>query len=302
MTPTVVARLDDISRDEWLKLRMGGIGGSDAAAVCGLDPWSSPFAVYQSKISPAPDEDNPAMMWGRKLEGAIADHFAECHPELSVGDYREMYAHPERTWQLATPDRILHDGDDEPGILEVKTTGWRRAEEWAGGRVPDGAALQTNHYLAVMGFRWAWVAVLIDGRDYREVRIDRDDALVDRLCRIEEKFWTGHVLAQVPPPVDGHRSTTDALAALYAEATPDEVELPLDAVMALDDLNEVKAQIKALSDRKAEAENRIKAALGEHEVGTVEGATAVTWRHVDEVEVPATVRKAHRRLNVKRAT
>jgi putative phage-type endonuclease len=297
VTPTVIARLDEITREEWLKLRTGGIGGSDAAAVCGLDPWSSPFAVYQSKVAPTVDEDNDAMMWGRKLEGVVADHFAEEHPELSVGDYREMYAHPDRPWQMATPDRVVHLGDD-PGILEVKTTSWRHADQWADGKVPDRAAIQTHHYLEVMGFEWAWVVVLIDGRTYLERRLERDPDLAERLTRIEASFWTDHVETQTPPPIDGSRSTADALAALYDSPAADEVELDLDAVMALDELVGVKEQIKALNDQKTACENRIKAALGDHEIGTVEGAVAATWKRIDECEVPATVRKAYRRLHV----
>lgn len=299
--PVVVARLDEISRDQWLRLRTYGLGGSDAAAVCGLDPWSSPFAVYQSKIHPSPDEDNPAMEWGRKLEPLVAEHFAEQHRDLGVGDYREMYAHPGRPWQLATPDRVLHDDTDEPGILEIKTTSWRRADEWADGNVPDAAALQTHHYLAVTGFRWAWIAVLIDGRDYLERRVERDDLLIERLTRMEAEFWHNHVVPQNPPPVDCHFSTADALAALYDQAVAEAVELDVDAVMALDELAEVKAEEKVLRERKTGCENRIKAALGNCETGTVGGEVAVTWKQIPESVVPATTRKAYRRLTPKKA-
>lgn len=300
MTPTVVARLDDITRDEWLRLRRNGIGGSDAAAVCGLDPWSSPFAVYQSKVSDAPDVDNDAMAWGRRLEHVVADHFAGLHPEIGVTDAREMYAHPDRPWQQATPDRILEHPTDGFGLLEVKTTSWRRADEWAGGKIPDGAALQTHHYLAVMGFDWAWVVVLVDGRTYHEVRVERDPDLIARLTAIEERFWVDHVAAGNPPPVDGHPSTTAAIAALYTAPVLDAVELDLDIVLALDEINDLKAQEKALRDRRVERENRVKAALGDAEAGTVDGEVAVTWTLVPEAEVPATTRKAHRRLTVKK--
>lgn len=35
-----------MSRQEWLKLRKTGIGGSDAGAVCGVNPYASPIHVY----------------------------------------------------------------------------------------------------------------------------------------------------------------------------------------------------------------------------------------------------------------
>lgn len=298
--PTVVCRVAEVGRDGWLEARTHGLGGSDAAAVCGIDPWSSPFAVYQSKVHPASDFDNPAMMWGRKLEGVIAEHFAELHPDIAVTDTGEMYAHPERPWQLATPDRVL-EGPDGMGILEIKTTNWRQADHWAGGAIPDAAALQTHHYLEVMGFDWAWVAVLIDGRDYHETFVRADRTLADRLTSVEEAFWHDRVLAQDPPPVDAHPSTADALAALYDTVERDEVELPLEAVLALDELATVKDEEKAIKSRRTLLENTIKAAVGDAEAGTVDGITAVTWKLVPEAEVAATTRKAYRRLSIKKA-
>lgn len=34
---------------EWLQLRKTGIGGSDAGAVCGVNPYSSPMKVFHDK-------------------------------------------------------------------------------------------------------------------------------------------------------------------------------------------------------------------------------------------------------------
>ena len=33
-----IAKTDEMSRDEWLKYRKLGIGGSDAGAICGVNP------------------------------------------------------------------------------------------------------------------------------------------------------------------------------------------------------------------------------------------------------------------------
>ena len=45
----VMASTNGIERGEWLKLRQNGIGGSDAAAILGLNPYKSPLAVYADK-------------------------------------------------------------------------------------------------------------------------------------------------------------------------------------------------------------------------------------------------------------
>ena len=33
-----IANLTELTREDWLKMRTKGIGGSDAAAACGLNP------------------------------------------------------------------------------------------------------------------------------------------------------------------------------------------------------------------------------------------------------------------------
>ncbi len=41
----------DLDKKEWLQYRKKGIGGSDAGAVCGLNPYRTAMQVYQDKIS-----------------------------------------------------------------------------------------------------------------------------------------------------------------------------------------------------------------------------------------------------------
>ena len=60
-----------MERKEWLRKRKEGIGGSDAGAICGLNPYVSPLGVYQDKTSSEiPEYDNEAMRQdgGRCLE------------------------------------------------------------------------------------------------------------------------------------------------------------------------------------------------------------------------------------------
>ena len=50
------------SRKAWLRLRKTGIGGSDAGAVCGLNPYASQMSVYRDKVSDqVMIEDNESM-------------------------------------------------------------------------------------------------------------------------------------------------------------------------------------------------------------------------------------------------
>ena len=41
----------NLDKKEWLRYRKLGIGGSDAGAICGLNPYRTAIQVYQDKIS-----------------------------------------------------------------------------------------------------------------------------------------------------------------------------------------------------------------------------------------------------------
>lgn len=58
-----------LPKEEWLKYRKRGITGTDAGAICGLNPYSSAFQVYHDKISDSTEQnDNEAMRQGRDFE------------------------------------------------------------------------------------------------------------------------------------------------------------------------------------------------------------------------------------------
>ena len=51
-----------LEKKEWLKYRKTGITGTDAGAICGLNPYVSAFQVYQDKITDEIEEkDNEAV-------------------------------------------------------------------------------------------------------------------------------------------------------------------------------------------------------------------------------------------------
>lgn len=73
-----LAKTKDLDYETWLKYRKLGIGGSDAGAICGLNPYVSPIAVYIDKtIDEIPMKDNESMRQGRDLEQYVADRFTE---------------------------------------------------------------------------------------------------------------------------------------------------------------------------------------------------------------------------------
>ena len=72
-----IAKINELSREDWLTLRKKGIGGSDAAAVCGLNRWRGPLDVFLDKTSESIDNtDSEAMYWGRVMEPVLREEFS----------------------------------------------------------------------------------------------------------------------------------------------------------------------------------------------------------------------------------
>lgn len=68
----------NISREEWLKLRKTGIGGSDAGSICGMNPYSNAMKAYRDKIcDTVKEQDNKAIRQGRDLEEYAVQRFME---------------------------------------------------------------------------------------------------------------------------------------------------------------------------------------------------------------------------------
>ena len=151
----------DMCREEWLRLRKTGLGGSDAGAVCGLNPYSSPMKVYRDKTCEGIEEqDNEAMRQGRDLEEYVAQRFTEA-TGLKVRRSNYMYRSKEYPFMIADVDRMVV-GEDAG--LECKTVSAYNADKWEGGDIPLHYVLQCYHYMAVTGKRVWYIAAVILGR------------------------------------------------------------------------------------------------------------------------------------------
>lgn len=80
--------IGNLDRKEWLKLRKTGIGGSDAGAICGLNPYSSQMSVYRDETCETEDEqeDNESIRQGHDFEEYVAQRFTE---ETGYGNRRQ---------------------------------------------------------------------------------------------------------------------------------------------------------------------------------------------------------------------
>jgi putative phage-type endonuclease len=213
MNASILTLTNELNRGEWLAARKKGIGGSDVAAIAGLNKWKSPVAVYLEKIGQATEEKetSEAAYWGNVHEETVAREFAK-RTGYKVRRRNVILQHPVYPWMLANVDRLIVG---EKTGLECKTASEYVKSEWEGEEIPTAYLLQCQHYMAVTGYKAWWIAVLIGGNKYVYKKIVRDDEIIQNLIKIEKDFWMNRVKAKVSPMFDGSDASTDLLKALY---------------------------------------------------------------------------------------
>ena len=206
-----------LDRGQWLEVRKGGIGSSDAAAAVGLSPYTSPLELWTQKTGRAAantdvadDLDSP-MYWGTLLEPYVAASYMR-KTGRKVRKVNAVLQHPTFPFMLANIDREIV-GSPDVQILECKTAGEFGSRLWRDG-VPEHVQLQVQHQLAVTGKAAADVAVLLCGQQLEIHRIERDEDVIARVIVLEARFWEC-VESDTPPPADGSASADRALRQLY---------------------------------------------------------------------------------------
>ncbi len=247
------------SREEWLSLRKNYIGGSDAGAVLGLNPYKSAYSLWAEKTGKVAEfEGNLITEVGSYLEDFVAKLF-ERETGKKVRRKNRMMVNDEYPFACADVDRMVV-GED--ALLEIKTTNSLPAmRKFKNGEYPEQWYCQMTHYLAVTGLKKAYLAVLVNCREYKQFELDRDEEEIAALMEAERDFWE-HVQNDTAPLVDGSDSTSDTISTLFPESNTDIVNLfaydsSLQQYMAL------TAQIKELEAIKDEVCNKVKAFLGD---------------------------------------
>lgn len=263
-----LVRTQDLDRDQWLEVRRGGVGSSDAAAAVGLNPHKSQLQLWMEKTGRAgslpvvdPQDDMSPMYWGALLEPIVAAHYTR-RTGNRVRRINAVLQHPQHPWMLANIDREVMGAADVQ-ILECKTAGIQGAWLWRDG-VPEYVQLQVMHQLAVTGKQAADVAVLIGGQELQIFRIERDDTMIAQLIALEREFW-GHVERDQQPPADGSDSADMALRALYPRDTGATLDLRQDLVMSavFSDLLAVREVLGTNNTLEAQLKQSIQQRMGD---------------------------------------
>lgn len=284
-----------LTHEEWLEYRKRGIGGSDAAAVLGLNPYTSAYAVYHEKLSlTEPFEGNDKTRLGSDLEEYVAKRFTEIMSErgtpLKVHRLNAILRSREHPFMLADVDRMIVG---ENVGLECKTTSNNDNYDFEAGEYPLYWRCQILHYMSVTGAKRWYLCVLdlYSGR-VSVIEVVRDEADIEALIAGERRFWKENIEKRVCPSPDGSARNEEILKTKYPSS--DDEQPPIDLMgyeRELSELAELKAKIKALETQEAAAEQILKEAIGTASRGEY-GPYAVSYKSTVSMRLDAKALKS----------
>lgn len=258
--------------------RITGIGASEAGAAAGLSKWQSPYGLWAYKTGEvSASQVGDAARWGLKLEPLILAEAAE-QLGIPVISPHHIVASEEHPFIFASPDGYAMNAQGVlTGLVQAKSHSYFN-EEYDDDEVPAEYLMQVQQELYCTGLDHGWLAVLFPRHRFELIPIERDEAMIAEIIKINARMWE-MVQTNTAPEIDGHRATTDTIKRMYPKGVEDEsVEVDPEILEVLHDLSRAKALVKLAEQQKTEAENKVKAALGDAEIGTIDGEVVLTWK------------------------
>lgn len=281
--PKKIVAVKDLPRGEWLKIRRGYIGGSDAGAILGLNPYNSPYSVWADKRGLLPEqEDNEALKSGRELEAYGAQRFTE-RSGKRVRRAPYMIGHEVYEFMAVNLDREVIG---ESAFVEVKTTSALNQKKFTHGVFPEMYYAQCLHGLTVTGYPRAYLAVLVLNRAFHVYMMTRikddvtpewcdgavyvEQAEIDALIGAEREFWA-MVEDNIPPPIDGSDATKTALNAVHPTDDNAPVALLYGKEELIHELDRLKVQKLKVDTAINTINNSLRQMLGNASTGLMHG-------------------------------
>jgi len=255
----------------WLKT----VSASKVAAILGVSKWDTPYSMWRKMRSEIPSDDGKNAddkTRGDYCEPAVLAWWADQHPEVHTIRRQVYVTHPDLPWATATTDALADDDQGNTIIVEAKTDDSH--DDWGTpgtDEIPAYYAAQVMWSLAVLPeAQFACVAVLFGHPHlgFEEFIVERDDELIAAIVAKCAAFYES-LTSDVPPDLDDHVATYDAIRAMHplidtgevVELTPDQAWEFLDAGDAA----------KAAVVRERAAKTVVLDALGNAQFGMCDG-------------------------------
>lgn len=278
MSFSIMCETENMSKDEWIRARKHGLGGSDISILLGINPWRSELELWMDKTNMTNDpvEENEAMYFGTLLEPILREEFIK-RTGRKVIELKAILQNDEHPFMIADLDGVTQDDDGELAILELKTASEYKRSEWEQG-VPSYYMTQAQHYLAVTGFKKAYFGVLVGGNSFIIREVNADPELHQMMIALEKDFWN-KVVNVIRPDIGASDAAKKLLDNIYTGGIDEQLILPEEAIEYVDAYIEASADLDSAKARQQDASNHLKEYLADYNSAKCMGYT-INWKPI----------------------
>jgi putative phage-type endonuclease len=203
---------------DWHKERFKGLGGSDVASILGMNPFKTNVELWKEKTGRTQPEDiseKPQVKYGKLAEEHLRNLFILDFPEYEV-KHNAFNIHIKNGFDYirgSLDGELLHKTTKEKGILEIKTTEIKRAQDWKkwDNKIPQNYYIQVLHYFLIdEEYKFCKLKAqiksisrsneLLETTKHYTILREKCLADIDYLFNKEQEFWH-YVEADKEPPL-----------------------------------------------------------------------------------------------------
>ena len=194
------------NREEFLKERKAGLGGSDIHHLFNSKPYGCARKLWYDKTDQEPDYpviQSNIMTRGHKLEQLIRDEYVNATGR-KIRRVNRMLVNKEHTWAMCHLDAEIVSTDDRgTGVLECKSVGKQMYYKIQEEGIPYYWIWQIQHYLMATGRKWGSYAILwADNWEFSYFDVDADPVLRQQIIESGDKFWRSVKNGPAPERLD----------------------------------------------------------------------------------------------------
>jgi predicted phage-related endonuclease len=209
---------------------------------------------------------------GHVMQPVIGRLFQDKHKmELKEADY--AITHPKHDWMRSHFDFISADGTV---LVEAKNynAGVRNKFDADANRIPDADLAQLIHESACHNIDRIFLAVLFGGNEFVTFEFNITEGMKDDLVQRMAKLWAYCKTDTLPPA-----ETIEQTKLIYPNSNDETIVATQNIEVAVAQLKQYKASIKALEEQSEAIEVAIRNTMGDKgEIVSISGDTLVTWR------------------------
>lgn len=263
------------------------LGGSDIPAIMGVDPYKTSLQLYLEKKGLWDEQvDNLHTRFGKHNEEFIAQEYS-----LLTGNTLQPVAikvHPQYPYLVAHIDRIILADGKAPGIFEAKTSAFgKRYHSFQHEQlqleqmrnVPIEYYVQCQYYMALTGYAYCHLVVLIGGREIKVYELEANQDWQKNILLEATNFWENYILKNVQPkPQIDHTTTLALLKKIHGDIQDTTIELSSNIMQdhfalieCQNKITELEKQIFTLKQEADKHKSNILYHMGKNAIGVVPG-------------------------------